>query len=226
MQIACACASASIAAGEAHVPLLVEHRLGHRVRERRAGAPATRRAPRAASCSASGSTRRLKKPQRSASSAPIERPGEQQLGGAALADDARQHRARAHVAAGEADAREQERDLRRAACRAAGRTPSRSPRPAPTQTPSIAAITGCGQPRIAFTRSPVMRVKRSRPPMSISVSGPMMSRTSPPEQKLPSAPGDHDGVDVVGVARARGTCRAARRRTRTSAGSCARRRSA
>ena len=33
-----------------------------------------------------------------------------------------------------------------------------------------------------------MRVKRSRPRMSISVSGPMMSRTSPPEQKLPSSP--------------------------------------
>ena len=60
--------------------------------------------------------------------------------------------------------------------------------PAPTQTPSIAAITGCGQPLIALTRSPVMRVKRSSPLMSISVSGPMMSRTSPPEQKFPSSP--------------------------------------
>ena len=60
--------------------------------------------------------------------------------------------------------------------------------PAPTQTPSIAAITGLRQPLIAFTRSPVMRVKRSSPGMSISVSGPMMSRTSPPEQKLPASP--------------------------------------
>ena len=33
-----------------------------------------------------------------------------------------------------------------------------------------------------------MRVKRSSPLMSISVSGPMMSRTSPPEQKLPASP--------------------------------------
>src|SRR3954454_23975643 len=33
-----------------------------------------------------------------------------------------------------------------------------------------------------------MRVKRSRPSMSISVSGPMMSRTSPPEEKLPASP--------------------------------------
>ena len=33
-----------------------------------------------------------------------------------------------------------------------------------------------------------MRVKRSSAGMSISVSGPMMSRTSPPEQKLPASP--------------------------------------
>ena len=30
--------------------------------------------------------------------------------------------------------------------------------PAPAQTPSTAATIGCGQARIAFTRSPVMRV--------------------------------------------------------------------
>ena len=49
-----------------------------------AASDAASSAPPAAS---TGSARRLKKPQRSASSAPIERPGEQQLGGAALADD-------------------------------------------------------------------------------------------------------------------------------------------
>ena len=38
--------------------------------------------------------------------------------------------------------------------------------PAPTQTPSTAAMIGCGQARIALTRSPVMRVKSSRPFMS------------------------------------------------------------
>src|SRR5204862_7585073 len=37
--------------------------------------------------------------------------GVEQLAGAALADDPRQHRARAHVAAGEADAVEEERGL-------------------------------------------------------------------------------------------------------------------
>ena len=34
--------------------------------------------------------------------------------------------------------------------------------PAPAQTPSIAATIGCGQARIALTRSPVMRVNISR----------------------------------------------------------------
>ena len=33
--------------------------------------------------------------------------------------------------------------------------------PAPAQTPSIAATIGCGQTRIALTRSPVMRVNIS-----------------------------------------------------------------
>ena len=60
--------------------------------------------------------------------------------------------------------------------------------PAPAQTPSTAAMTGCGQARMALTRSPVMRVNSSRPRASISVKGPMISRTSPPEQKLPPAP--------------------------------------
>ena len=60
--------------------------------------------------------------------------------------------------------------------------------PAPAQMPSIAATIGWGQARIAFTRSPVMRVKSSSSGMSILTSGPMMSCTSPPEQKLPPAP--------------------------------------
>jgi hypothetical protein len=51
---------------------------------------------------------------------------------------------------------------------------------------------GCGHARIALTRSPVMRVKRIRSGMSMFVSGSMISNTSPPEQKFPPAPGDHD----------------------------------
>ena len=64
--------------------------------------------------------------------------------------------------------------------------------PAPAQVPSTAATIGCGQARIARTSSPVRRVKASslsaRPASFISTSGPMMSCTSPPEQKSPPAP--------------------------------------
>ena len=64
--------------------------------------------------------------------------------------------------------------------------------PAPAQMPSMAATMGCGHARMLFTRSPVIVVNRSRPARSprsaISTSGPMISRTSPPEQKLPPAP--------------------------------------
>ncbi len=60
--------------------------------------------------------------------------------------------------------------------------------PAPTQIPFTAAITGWGQARIALTRSPVMRVKSSSSRMSMRVSGPMISCTSPPDEKSPPAP--------------------------------------
>ena len=60
--------------------------------------------------------------------------------------------------------------------------------PAPAQTPSIAATIGCGQARMDFTTSPVIRVKSSSSTVFILVSGSMISNTSPPEQKLPPAP--------------------------------------
>ena len=60
--------------------------------------------------------------------------------------------------------------------------------PAPAQMPSMAPITGCGQLRMVLTRLPVMRVNSSNSGMLIFVSGPMISCTSPPEQKLPPAP--------------------------------------
>ena len=64
--------------------------------------------------------------------------------------------------------------------------------PAPAHTPSTAATIGCGHARIALTRSPVMRVKRRRPSASplarIATSGPMISCTSPPEEKFPPSP--------------------------------------
>src|SRR5436190_1450340 len=56
--------------------------------------------------------------------------------------------------------------------------------PAPAHTPSTAAITGCGQWRIALTRSPVMRVNSRSWGMVMRVSGPMMSWTSPQAQQL------------------------------------------
>jgi hypothetical protein len=60
--------------------------------------------------------------------------------------------------------------------------------PAPAQMPSTAATIGCGQARIAFTRSPVIRVNAVRPLVSILTSGPMISKTSPPDEKFPPAP--------------------------------------
>jgi len=60
--------------------------------------------------------------------------------------------------------------------------------PAPAHAPSTAAMTGCGQWRIALTRSPVIPVNSSSWGSPIFVSGPMISCTSPPEQKLPPAP--------------------------------------
>ena len=60
--------------------------------------------------------------------------------------------------------------------------------PAPAQMPSIAAMMGCGHKRMALIRLPVMRVNSSISGMVICVNGPMISCTSPPEQKLPPAP--------------------------------------
>ena len=60
--------------------------------------------------------------------------------------------------------------------------------PAPAQTPSIAAMIGCGAPRMDFTTSPVIRVKSSSSTVFIFVKGSIISNTSPPEQKLPPLP--------------------------------------
>ena len=60
--------------------------------------------------------------------------------------------------------------------------------PAPAQMPSTAATIGCGHARIALTRSPVMRVKAIKFLVFICTSGPMISNTSPPDEKLPPAP--------------------------------------
>ena len=57
--------------------------------------------------------------------------------------------------------------------------------PAPTATPSTAEMTGLPQLIMALTTSPVMRVKASSSFIGKPISGPMMSCTSPPEQKFP-----------------------------------------
>ena len=70
--------------------------------------------------------------------------GIEELGGAALADDAGQDRTRAHVAAGEPDAREQERGLGlgRGDADIGGHAMIA---PAPTATPSTAVMIGLPQ---------------------------------------------------------------------------------
>ena len=48
-----------------------------------------------------------------------------------------------------------------------------------------------------------MRVNSSRPAVSISTSGPMISNTSPPEQKLPPAPVMTNAFTLLSFAAAR-----------------------
>jgi hypothetical protein len=82
--------------------------------------------------------------------------------------------------------------------------------PAPAQTPSTAATIGCGQARMALTTSPVILVNCSSSEGCIRVSGPMISWTSPPEQKLPPAP-------VSTTALMAASCASCRKRSRSSA---------
>ena len=69
---------------------------------------------------------------------------------------------------------------------ASARSPITAARLLPSR--SRAATIGCGQRRIALTSSPVMRVNISSSGVFSLISGPMISCTSPPEQKLPPAP--------------------------------------
>ena len=60
--------------------------------------------------------------------------------------------------------------------------------PAPAATPLIAAMTGSGHSRSALTTLPVIRVNSSSSAVPISCSGPMISSTSPPEEKPRPSP--------------------------------------
>ena len=66
---------------------------------------------------------------------------------------------------------------------------------------------GCGQARMALTSAPVMRVNASSSGMVIWVSGPMISCTSPPEQKLSPAPVSTTALMSVLFCRARNQSR-------------------
>ena len=182
------------------------------MRERRARRRVARRAPAAsAEQRRPARTSRLKKPQRSRLLAAHRAAGVEQLGGAALADDARQHRARAHVAAGEADAREQERVLLRAVPR------RRSRRQRDDRAGAGADAVDGRDDRLragAHRLHQVAGHARERQQLrhrACSTSGPMISCTSPPEQKLPPAPVSTTALTSVGVRAGRGTGRAARR---------------
>ena len=97
---------------ERHRPFLIEHGLGHHVREGRSLGESLGQCDGLALQHIGGHDAVEESP----ALALLRRhraTGEQQLGGASLANDARQHRAGAHVAAGEADAREEKGGLGR-----------------------------------------------------------------------------------------------------------------
>ena len=97
---------------DAHVPLLVQLRLGHAVREGRAGGQALGQ-PQRFGRQRVGCHQAVEKAPAFAFIGAHRAPGVQEFGCAALADDARQQGAGPHVATGQTDAGEQERDFRR-----------------------------------------------------------------------------------------------------------------
>jgi hypothetical protein len=90
---------------------------------------------------------------------------EEQLGGVAQADDARQKVGRAHVGAAQADPRKDEAEARCAAAMRRSQAAAMTA-PAPTATPLTAAITGRRQVRMLWMSRPVVRVNSSNPCMS------------------------------------------------------------
>src|SRR3954471_23805738 len=70
--------------------------------------------------------------------------------------------------------------------------------PAPAQTPSIAATIGCGQPRIALTRSPVIRVKSSEADMAFAVSGQMLVHVAA-RAEIAAGPRDDHRFHLPGI---------------------------
>ena len=94
--------------------------------------------------------------------------------------------------------------------------------PAPTQTPSSAAMIGCGQARIALTRSPVMRVKCEQVRhVHVGQRADDLVHVAARAEVAAVAPKTTD-LDGRRRRAGRGTSRAARHSSRRSAGSCAR----
>ena len=71
--------------------------------------------------------------------------------------------------------------------------------PAPAQTPSTAATIGCGHLRIAFTRSPVMRVKARRSGIAHSRQRLDDLEYVAARAEVAARAGQHDGAHVGGV---------------------------
>jgi hypothetical protein len=94
--------------------------------------------------------------------------------------------------------------------------------PAPTQMPSIAAMIGCGQARIAFTSSPVMRVNCEEARHVAAGQRPMISMHVAAGAEIAAGPGQHHRLDVEVSKAAPGTGRRARHSSRRSAGSSSR----
>ena len=93
--------------------------------------------------------------------------------------------------------------------------------PAPAQTPSIAAMIGCGAARIALTSSPVMRVKSSSP-LGIHFG----ERLDDLEHvaagtEIAAGAGDHDRLDAFVAGGGAKNVARARHNFRTSADFCA-----
>src|SRR5882724_12054074 len=184
MHSACAIASASIASSTDIAHSIASIRLVM-VLAKVGPSAISLASDRACDNTCSGATTRLKKPQRSPSSAVMKRP----VKSSSEARDWPMMRGRIAQAPMSQPARPTLLNRNATLAPIAARRMSDAiATPAPAQMPSTAATIGCGQARIALTRSPVMRVKAVRPLVSICTSGPIISNTSPPDEKLPPAP--------------------------------------
>ena len=148
-------------------------------------------------------------------------PGVEQFGRPALADDARQDGAGAHVAAGKADAREQEGRLGRRR-----REPDVGGHGDDRARPHRHAVDGRDD-RLAAVQHRLDEIARHarEGEQLLHVHGDQRADDVvhiAARAEIAAIGQEHDRMHVVLVDQLRGTCRAARHRIRRSAGSCAR----